>query len=102
MTTRLLSRDELHATFTPPARDVTGTEEELVDPWEYVDSIPLPPLDIVVLGEIARIYRDGTSRYQHLLVWTDRETRYLDIVIDSETGSILGHHVLELDDALPN
>jgi len=95
MTVRLLTRDEFIGAFNAPMKRIERDDSDEL--WEYVDSIVLSTLDIVALGDIERVYRDATGRYDHCLLWTDRDGRYLDIVWDVGSECVYGHHVVDLD-----
>ncbi len=94
--TRLLTRDEFLACFAAPMRDVTGTAEAVTDIWPYVDAIALPIGRAREVRDVVRVYRDAGERFEQVLIGTDDEHLPLVIVVDLGTGSVHGHHLLDL------
>lgn len=92
----LLGYDDFVGLFSDPMRDVTGTEDALVDIWPYVDAVPGADLEGHVLADVERVYRDGKALYDFVHIATDADQVFLVIAIDLGTQAVVGHHLLDL------
>lgn len=98
-TTRLLSAEEFKACFAHPMRDVTEAAVPVLDIWPYVDSLDLDALGLPSLNDVRHVYRDAQDRFDQVLIGTGRYNRLLIIVVDRHRRAVLGHHLLDLNDA---
>ena len=100
MKPRLLSRDEYFAAFLKPVRDVTLTATDVLDIWPYVAAIPSEDLwgHKVVPKQVKRVYRCGDDKLDHVLIVTTTRSVFLVVVVDLVGDSVLGHHLLDLND----
>jgi hypothetical protein len=100
MRTVLLDDEAFQRTFVSPMRDVTANAEPLVDVWPYISAIPTADLGPVAyrIGEVDYVYRSGDDRFDHILVAAMVQHLYLVIVVARDTQTILGHHLLDLDE----
>jgi len=96
--TKRLTEVAFKATFTAPMQEVTGGEGDVVDIWEYVESVPVgdlgdagPPAE-----EVSHVWRDAYDRYDHVLFPLRPDHTYLVIVVDLKNRCVHGHHVLDL------
>jgi hypothetical protein len=96
MNTQKMSAEAFNNTFQAPMQDVTGTAEQLLDIWPYVDAIPLADLDSFELADVAYVYLNPSRNYQHVLVATEDKNVFLVIVIDVKQVKIRGHHLLNM------
>jgi len=78
--------------------DVTATARPVEDIWPYVDQIPPNDHRGHRLEDVAYVYEDGSSSYHHVLSATDVANVFLAVVISLKAGSILGHHLLDLNE----
>lgn len=93
---RLLTPDAFAACFAPPMQDVTAEAKAVVDIWTYVDGLDLAALGIANMGDVAYVYRDGTGRYEHILIETGDDAVFLVVVVDIRIRAVFGHHLLNL------
>jgi hypothetical protein len=100
METTNLSEKAFHATFAAPMRDVTQTATNVIDIWPYVASVPLADLRGHEIYDrfVEYVYRDGTGRFDHVLVMTKSKNVYLAVVVDLTRDRIHGHHLLDLNE----
>ncbi len=100
MKTTLLNENELLATCTATMRDVTAEATDVIDIWPYVASVPADDLRGHKVYErfVEYVYRDATARFDHVLVMTRTKNVYLTIVVDLQHGTVLGHHLLDLNE----
>jgi hypothetical protein len=96
MTTRKMPAEAFNDTFQMPMQDVTGTAEQLLDIWPYVDAIPFADLEGFALGDVAHVYLNPTGNYEHVLLATETQNVFLVIVIDVKQVKIQGYHLLNL------
>ena len=98
MELRRLTETAFQATFTVPMKEVTGDEGEVVDIWDYVESVPPGDLgDAGPPGEaVSHVWRDAHDRYDHVLFPLRPAHTYLVIVVDLKQRCVHGHHVLDL------
>ena len=99
MQTNLLSDAAFHATFNQ-MQDVTETAESAVDIWPYVESITGADLDGTSIHErdVESVYRTGDGRFDHVLIPTNYQNVHLVIVVDRLAPTVMGHHLLNLND----
>lgn len=79
-------------------KDVTTTARPVADIWTYVDQVPLSDHRGHGLEEVAHVYEDGSGSYHHVLIATDAANIFLVIVVSPRAGSIVGHHLLDLNE----
>jgi hypothetical protein len=94
---RALTRAEFRRCFAESMRDMTGAAQAVTDIWPYVDGLDALAEGVARIGDVAHIYRDGSCRYDHVLLETDRANVFLVIVVDLGARDVLGHHLLDLD-----
>ncbi|NML04745.1 hypothetical protein [Sphingomonas sp. G-3-2-10] len=95
--TRLLSDEAFRACFSEPMRDVTAEAEAIVDIWPYAAAIDLDALGVPHLNDVNYVYRDGSGRFDQVLIGTGRFNAMLVIVIDRWARAIAGHRLLDLN-----
>lgn len=96
---RDLTRAEYDATFCAPMNDVTSTAEPVVDIWSYLDAVFACQFADMATDEwdVEYVYQHPTERWLHVLLGTGMENIHLVVVIDLRQPSILGHHLLNLN-----
>ncbi|MEQ1868062.1 MAG: hypothetical protein ABL996_25875 [Micropepsaceae bacterium] len=69
-------------------------------PWPYVAAIPSADLfgHRWIAEIVERVYRDDTNSYDHVLIPTTKDV-CLAIVVNLREDRILGHHLLDLNEA---
>lgn len=99
MQTVHLTSEAYDATFISPMREVTQEVEDPIDIWPYVSSIPADDLAGYQIYDqfVEHVYRDATSRFDHVLVMTKTRNVYLGVIIDLVEKRIHGHHLLDLN-----
>ncbi|MCR5886964.1 hypothetical protein LRS06_04070 [Hymenobacter sp. J193] len=79
-------------------QDVTETAEPLLDIWPYVEAIS--PADLegyeAQFEFVEHVYRDASSRFDQVLVPTNKAEVFLVIVVDLKAVKVYGHHLLNL------
>jgi hypothetical protein len=98
---RELSDPEFHETFAAPMRRL-GAEETFrpIPLGEYVTEciahydLPTSRADI----DIEHVYVAGDEKHTHLMLNWGVVNLYLVVVVSHETDSVLGHHILDLDE----
>ena len=93
---KALTRAEFLRCFAEPMRNVTDTAEATTDIWPYIDQLNPPMEGVANVGEVAHVYRDGSNRYDHVMLETDKPDVFLVVIVDLSAGEVLGHHVLDL------
>ena len=94
---KLLSDEEFKTCFAEPMRDITTEANAVVDIWPYCNSIDLYELGIPHLSDVHYVYRDAGDRFDQVLIGTGRFNSLLVVVVDLQLKSIVGHHVLDLN-----
>jgi hypothetical protein len=94
--TNELDEAVFQACSAEPMQDVSADTEAVLNIWPYVDAIPADQLRGVTLRDVQHVYRDGADRYDQVLIATDWYQVFMVIVIDRATGTIYGHHYLDL------
>ncbi|AYD04069.1 hypothetical protein NCHU2750_46900 (plasmid) [Neorhizobium sp. NCHU2750] len=79
-------------------RDVTEDAEPAADIWPYVDGLDLDAMRLPHLTDVHYVYRDAHGRYDQVLIGTGRYNTLLVIVVDRKLRSVLGHHLLDLNE----
>jgi len=77
--------------------DVTESAEAVVDIWPYVDTLLDSDLEGLHPHDVDFVYRDGESKYDHVLLGTCEDNIYVVIIIDLGLRMITGHHLLNLN-----
>ena len=76
--------------------NVTETHAASCDIWSYVDSIESSDLGDLTPHDVSFVYQHPNGRWEHVLINTCTENVPLVIIVDRETKSIVGHHLLNL------
>lgn len=92
-----ISDGEFARYFSPPMKNVSDSADGVLDIWPYVDQIPATEIGDLAPHDVEYVYRDSSDRYEHVLIATCLENRYLIIVLDRDAGTIVGHHFLDLN-----
>jgi hypothetical protein len=96
---RLLSVEEFQTCFAQPMRNVTENAEPVVDIWPYVDALDLDALGLPSVNEVNYVYRDAHERFDQVLIGSGRFNAILIVVVDRHLKTVLGHHLLDLNEA---
>ena len=96
---RLLSVEEFEACFAQPISNVTENAEPVLDIWPYVDSLDLDALGLPSLNDVHHVYRDAHERFDQVLIGTGRFNTLLIVVVDRHLKAVLGHRLLDLNEA---
>jgi len=97
-TTRLLTAEEFEHCFAAPMQNVTADADPKVDIWPYVDSLDLDAIGLPSINDVHYVYRDASDRFDQVLIGTGRFNTLLAIVVDRHLQSIVGHHLLDLNE----
>src|SRR5262245_17135579 len=95
-----LTEPEFKATMKDPMVDVTRMPGDVVDIWPYVSGIVLEVgLPALVLKKelVEQVYRSGDGIYDHVLLPTEKENKFVVIVVDRARAAVAGHHILDLN-----
>ena len=79
---------------------VTATAQPVVDIWPYVNSLMQNRVvsPYVFQNELVEcVYRNGNATYDHVLLPTDSENRFVVVVVSINQATIYGHYLLDLD-----
>ena len=89
-----------------PMTDVTQTATDVINIWPYVRSVPKQDLQGHRIWKrffekrfVEFVSRTGDAAYDHVMVMTRTKNVYLVIVIDLLGDRILGHRLLDLNEA---
>ncbi|MFC4149551.1 hypothetical protein ACFO0M_25165 [Micromonospora mangrovi] len=95
----LLTEDEYKATMGPDPVRVGTDQEPPFDFWPYVDSVPEDDLDghDFSEGRVPYVWQMPDGVHQHVLVECETPNVFLVLVLDLRAGSVLGHHLLDLN-----
>lgn len=93
-----LSDEEYAGTFGAPMRRISQEEAPPFDFWPYFERIPGADFQghDCSEGEVQYVYRDPQGRIEHVLVNSRTPEIYMVIVLDRTTGTVIGHHLLDL------
>jgi hypothetical protein len=100
MSIRRLTKEEFLATFEQPMRRLGADESYRPIPLkDYVSEciVSLGLRTTVADIEIHHVYLSGDKKHSHVLFYFGESNRYLVVVVDHETDSIEGHHLLDLN-----
>jgi len=94
-----LTEDDYKATVALPPIGVDPDEEPPFDFWPYFEAIP--PEDFgghdFSAGAVPYVWRMPESVYEHVLVECETPNVFLVLVLDVIGGSVVGHHLLDLN-----
>ena len=97
MAVRALTRAQFDACFEEPMRlldDATHSPE--ID--HYIDEVIAAETSLERVGNIHSIYRDASGRVDQVLIETERNERYLVLLIDVSRSALFGHFLLDLSE----
>ncbi|MEN3614799.1 hypothetical protein [Plantactinospora sp. ZYX-F-223] len=94
-----LTEDDYKATMALHPIRVDPDEEPPFDFWPYFEAIP--PEDFgghdFSAGAVPYAWRMPESVYEHVLVRCETPNVFLVLVLDVIGGSVVGHHLLDLN-----
>lgn len=79
-------------------KNVTADADPNVDIWPYVDSLDLDAVGLPSINDVNFVYRDANGRFDQVLIGTGRFNTLLAVVVDRHLRSIIGHHLLDLNE----
>jgi hypothetical protein len=100
MKTRLLTREELLATYGEPMTRIDPDEGmPAFDFWPYFDSIPREHFEgqDCSAGLVEWIYREPGGRFETVAVNSTKPNKFMVIVLNIEEKRVHGHKLLDLD-----
>ncbi len=105
MKPRLLTKEEFKVLLGGSLKNITGKEPEVspngvIDISPYVAAIAKEDLEGHCVLEdlpVEVVYRTAPEEFDLVNVMTDRKNVYLVVVVDVHGGSVLGHHLLNLN-----
>ena len=80
--------------------DVTEIAEPEIDIWPYISQLNREGLvlDHVYHNQLAeKVYRNGSNTFDHILLPTDNQNRFIVIVVNLLQATIKGHYELDLN-----
>ena len=98
--TKELTEDEFKSTFGEEMLDMTEKEIDPIDIWPYVKELKDQNLITTKTYEseiVDYVYRDNNDSFDHVLIPTDRENKYIAVIVDLHKKSIYGHYHLDLN-----
>ena len=75
-------------------QDVTASAEAAVDIWPYVDAIVMPSR--IEVYDVVSVYRSADSRFEHILIGTNRDEFFLVLIVGLAASKVHGHYLLDL------
>ena len=78
-------------------REMTNAPDAVVNVWPYVDSLRPTEEGVTELRDVACVYRDGLSRFDHVMIETERVNVFLVVIVHLGGRVVLGHHLLDLN-----
>lgn len=86
--------------FAEPMRQVSEDTEPLFNFWAYVEEIPVEEFKgfDCSAGQVGYVYRHPDGRFEHVLINSDNINVFMAIVLDRDTRSVVGHHLLNLNE----
>lgn len=94
-----LTEEQYKSTMASQMVDVTSTAEPALDIWPYVRLLERQGVvhPLVVQKELVElVYRSKDNTFDHVLLPTSKENRFIVIVVDLSSHSILGYYDLDL------
>ncbi len=81
-------------------RKLVPVPHDALDVWPYIDALAPEELGRYSIegNDVARIMRGKDDRYDHVIVPTTTPNVVLVVVVDLATQTVLGHHVIYLND----
>ena len=83
-----------------PMVNVTSASDEVIDIWPYVTCIATEvelPAYVLENELVEVVYRSGDGLHDHVLLPTEKENKFLVVVVDRPWSRIAGHHILDLN-----
>lgn len=94
-----LSEDEYKATYAPHPVQLGPDEEPPFDFWPYFEAIPSADFGghDFSAGVVPYVWRMPETVYEHVLVQCETPNVFLVLVLDMGSHSVVGHHLLDLN-----
>lgn len=100
-----LTFEQYKATTTDKMFDLTDVEAGDSDfpaneIWEYVTELVgegVVPAYVLDDEQVEKMYRTSTHTFDHVILATDEENEFIDIIIDLETEEIVGHYKIDVN-----
>jgi hypothetical protein len=98
MTNEITQEDYEH-TLASGMIDVTNKAESIVDIWPYVELLVKQNLALSYVCKkqlVEKVYRSADNKHDHVVLPTDDQNNFIVLIIDLNSKTILGHHILNL------
>jgi hypothetical protein len=98
--THKLSETQFNATFGRNMLDVTELADATVNIWPYVEELKNNEIVLPHVYEnqlVEKVYRSSEDTFDHILLPTSHNNRFIVIVIDLNASKVYGHHLLDLE-----
>lgn len=95
-----ISDDEWPRYFAEPMRRLSQDAEPPFEFWPYVEQIPLEHFEgfDCSAGQVDYAYLHPNGKYEHILINSNDRNVFMVIVLDTDASSVVGHHLLRLDE----
>jgi serine/threonine-protein kinase RIO1 len=96
---KLLSEKKYNSTMIGKLEEIATAEVPYFNIWPYVSILKADKILSKKIKEkelVYKVYRNSTSEFEHILLFTEKENRFVVIVVDRNKKKIIGYSILDL------
>lgn len=96
---KLLSKEKYSASMINGMAEISVPNDNFFNIWPYISELKAAKILSNKIKEselIHKVYRNSTDDFEHILLATEKENHFLDIVVDRNKKKAMGYLFLDL------
>nr|WP_294785494.1 hypothetical protein [uncultured Flavobacterium sp.] len=95
---KLLSKEKYNSSMTGGMKEIAVTDS-FFNIWPYVSELKAAKILSKKIKEsdlVHKVYRNSTEDFEHILLATEKENHFVEVVVDKNKKKVLGYLLLNL------
>lgn len=96
---KLLSTEKYNSTMKEGMKEVSISNDNFFNIWPYVSKLKAAKILSKKIKEselVHKVYRNSTEDFEHILLTTEKENHFVEVVVDKNKNKVLGYFFLSL------
>lgn len=96
---KLLSTEKYNSTITGEMAEISVSTDSFFNIWPYISELKAARILSNKIKEsqlIHKVYRNSTENFEHILLATEKENHFVEVVVDRNKKKAMGYVLLDL------